>query len=314
MRRKIRLGFSLPEASDDEIRQLERLGADSLWAFGHLWMDGPCQEAVTALTRLGFLTESVEIGTSVLALPLYQPAVLAKMLTELDRMFGGRVSLGVGTGGEYEPEFRAVGVPVKERGRRTDEAIEVMQQLWRGGPVTFETGHGLAFEDFEIQPPAPREGGIPIIVGGREAPAMRRAARADGWHPFMYTPKRYARSVEAIRGYAADMGRDLDGFDWSYAMMVAVADDPARARQAALDVLHQRAHPVNPAAFERISTFGDADDVAASMAAFVDAGVRHFIVNPGVPGNMIAYAETMLGEVLPKLERHAASGGAPVAD
>jgi alkanesulfonate monooxygenase SsuD/methylene tetrahydromethanopterin reductase-like flavin-dependent oxidoreductase (luciferase family) len=260
------------------------------------------------MVRIGFLTESVMIGTSVAVLPLYQPATLAKMLIEFDRMFGGRISLGIGTGGEYPSEFQAVGVPVAERGSRTNEAIEVMKQLWRGEPVTFETKHGLVFEDFELDPPPLRAGGMPIIVGGREEPAMRRAARCgDGWQPFMYTVKRYARSVETIRAHATELGRDLDGFYWGYNIMAGVTDNPSWAREHTLNALHQRAHPMNPAAFERVTTFGDADAVAEEMAAFVDAGARHFALTSHLPGGMVSYAETMLGEVLPMLQRHAAS-------
>jgi alkanesulfonate monooxygenase SsuD/methylene tetrahydromethanopterin reductase-like flavin-dependent oxidoreductase (luciferase family) len=310
---RIKIGFNVAESTDDEIRQLDRMGAHSLWGAGHLWMDGPCPEAITSLARIGFLTETAEIGTSILLLPIYPPAIVAKMMIELDRMIGGRISLGIGAGGEYEPEFLAVGVPSSERGARTDEAIEVMRQLWSGEPVTFETEHGLVFENFELSPPPSRPGGIPIVVGGRAAPAMRRAARAEGWQPFMYTTKRYAYSVEAIRSEAAALGRDLDGFDWQFAMIVAVADDPIRARQRALELLHERAHPIDPTAFERISTFGTLDDVVEEMAAFVDAGVRHFITTSMFVPDLIGHAETMLGEVLPRLERHLAASAAPAA-
>jgi alkanesulfonate monooxygenase SsuD/methylene tetrahydromethanopterin reductase-like flavin-dependent oxidoreductase (luciferase family) len=271
------------------------------------------------MARIGFLTEAADVGTSVIVLPLYHPAMLAKQLIEFDRMFGGRIKLGIGTGGEYDTEFLAVGVPVSECGSRTSEAIEVMKQLWRGKPVTFSTKHGLVFEECEFEPPPLRPGGMPIIVGGRAEPAMRRAARlGDGWQPSMYTVKRYAQSVETIRGHAAELGRDLDGFHWGYHITAGVSDNPARDRLATLEILHQRAHPMNPAAFERVTTFGDADSVTEEMVAFVDAGVRHFVFTTHL-GNIIGFAETMLGEILPRLERHAASvasitsSGSPVS-
>ena len=75
--------------------------------------------------RLAALTERVTIGTSILLLPLYSPAIVAKQMADLDRLTNGRIVLGVGIGGEYEQEFRAVQVPMKERGRRTDEARDV---------------------------------------------------------------------------------------------------------------------------------------------------------------------------------------------
>ena len=75
------------------------------------------------LARLSAVTERVLIGTSILLLPLYPPAIVAKQVADLDRATGGRVVLGIGVGGEYLQEFRACGVPVGERGKRVNEAI-----------------------------------------------------------------------------------------------------------------------------------------------------------------------------------------------
>ena len=304
----IKIGFPVPEASDEEIRQLEKMGADSLWSTGHLWMDGPCPEAITSLARIGFLTESVQVGTSVLVLPIYPPVIVAKMIAELDRMLGGRTLLGIGVGGEYEPEFGSTGVPVSERGARTDESIEILKRLWGGGPVDFASKYGgMRFEKFELDPLPARAGGPPIIVGGRAPQAMRRAARADGWQPMNYTPKRYAASVETIREHAEELGRDLDGFFWGLGGIVIVTDNVKKARSETLEWMANRAHPMDPAVFERISIAGDVDSVAESMAALVDAGVRHFTVSPTIPEQLLSCAEALIGEVLPQLRRHLGS-------
>ena len=304
----IKIGFPVPEASDDEIRQLEKMGADSLWSTGHLWMDGPCPEAITALARIGFLTESVEVGTSVLVLPIYPPMIVAKMIAELDRMLGGRVLLGIGVGGEYEPEFESTGVPVSERGARTDESVDILKRLWGGGRVDFEAKYGgMHLKDFELAPLPARVGGPPIIVGGRAPQAMRRAARTDGWQPMNYTPKRYAASVDTIREHAETLGRDLDGFFWGIGGFVIITGDVKKAREDALAWMASRAHPMDPAVFERISIAGDVDAVAERMAEFVDAGVRHFSVSPAIPAELLSCAEALIGDVLPQLQRHLGS-------
>jgi alkanesulfonate monooxygenase SsuD/methylene tetrahydromethanopterin reductase-like flavin-dependent oxidoreductase (luciferase family) len=87
----------------------------------------------------------------VLLLPLYHPVVLAKQLADLDSRSGGRVTVGVGVGGEFRAEFDAVGVPVTERGARTSESIEVLRKLWRGGPVSHE-GTFYRFPEVELRP------------------------------------------------------------------------------------------------------------------------------------------------------------------
>src|SRR5690349_10013325 len=132
-------------------------------------------------------TERVDVGAAVLLLPLYHPVVLAKQLADLDARSGGRLRVGVGVGGEFPQEFRAVGVPMGERGARTSEAMEVLRALWQGGPVT-RRGRFFPLDDIEVRPVAPPGGGAgmqpsgpPLIVSGRKPPAMRRAARlGDG--------------------------------------------------------------------------------------------------------------------------------------
>src|SRR5262245_60559290 len=144
------------------------------------------------LARLSALTERVRIGTSILLLPLYAPAIVAKQVADLDRATGGRVTLGVGIGGEYPQEFRACQVPVAERGRRTDEAIPLLRALWSGEERTHD-GRYYPMDAVRIHPPPAQRGGPPIVVAGRREPAMRRAARlGDGWMPYLYSARRYA--------------------------------------------------------------------------------------------------------------------------
>ena len=124
---EIRIGFV---AGGDARRTaaLEDEAIDSLWVGGHVASRNPSPEAMMGLARLAALTERVKIGTSILLLPLYPPALVAKQIADLDRATDGRVILGVGVGGEYPQEFRACEVPIKERGRRTDEMIPLIRR------------------------------------------------------------------------------------------------------------------------------------------------------------------------------------------
>ena len=163
---------------------------ESVWQGGHLLPRQPTGEAITRLALLTAWTERVRVGTAILLLPLYHPVVVAKQIADLDAWSGGRVSVGVGVGGEFPEEFDAVGVPVAERGARTDEAMQVLRALWAGGPVTH---HGRFFDldDVNLLPVAPpgagpapgRAGGPPLIVvgpqGAGDAPGGAPRRRLD---------------------------------------------------------------------------------------------------------------------------------------
>src|SRR4051794_41307884 len=124
---------------------------DSLWVGGHVASPNPSPEGMVQLARLAALTERVWVGTAILLLPLYQPAIVAKQVADLDVATGGRVVLGVGVGGEYPAEFRACGVPIRERGRRTDEAIPLLRQLWTAEEVS-HPGPAYPMEEVRIHP------------------------------------------------------------------------------------------------------------------------------------------------------------------
>ena len=160
----------------DTVRRLEAAGATSMWVGGHVASPNPSPEPIVWLARLIELT-TLPVGTGVVLLPLYQPAVLAKQLADLDRASGGRISVGIGVGGEYDSDFRAAGVPVQERGTRTDEAIGLLRRFWNGEPVDHRGQH-YSYDDVRIHPAPHRPGGPPILVAGRKPPAMRHAAAA----------------------------------------------------------------------------------------------------------------------------------------
>jgi probable F420-dependent oxidoreductase len=257
--------------------RLERRGVDSLWVGGHIAAASPTAEALTALARMSAVTERVLLGTSVLLLPLYPPAIVAKAAADLDRVTGGRVILGVGVGGESPQEYRACGVPRETRGRRMDEAIPLLRRLWTAEPVTHE-GRYYPMSDVRIHPAPAQPGGPPIVVAGRRDPALRRAALlGDGWMPYLYSPGRYAASVAAITETAAAAGRDLARFGWYAMIFVNVSSDRDAARAAAAGWLTRTYGQDFPVSGDRMAA-GDVADVTSRLLAYADAGVRHFIL------------------------------------
>jgi probable F420-dependent oxidoreductase len=297
------LAFGFVSTGDRRaVERLEALPIDSLWVGGHVASPNPSPEAMVQLARLSALTERVRVGTSILLLPLYPPAIVAKQIADLDRATNGRVTLGVGIGGEYPQEFRACQIPVAERGRRTDEAIPLLRQLWTGEEHT-HLGRYYSMESVRIHPPPARPGGPPIVVAGRREPAMRRAALlGDGWMPYLYSARRYADSVATIRSFAETAGRDLSDFEWFVFVFVNADDDSERAREETLTFLGGTYRQGFSEMLDRVALAGTPAEVARGLREFVDAGARHFILAPASRGSALDVVLRVADDVIPRVQ------------
>src|SRR5205814_1402504 len=162
----VKVGF-LSDGKRETISVLEALGADSLWTPGHISMGRPVAESIVGLTHLAAITQRVEIGTAVLIMPLYHPVILAKQLVEIDRMTEGRVTLGIGVGGEYPQEFSALQMPLAERGARDRPPEGRRDHRRRPG------GRRRPLSDAA----RPRRGCRHTRAGARQAAAVRRRRR-----------------------------------------------------------------------------------------------------------------------------------------
>lgn len=303
---RILLGATaIPEPERAWLAAVEQLPVDSVWQGGHVLPPSATGEAITRLALLTAWTERARVGAAVLVLPLYQPVVVAKQLADLDARSGGRLTVAVGVGGEFPDEFAAVGVPVSERGARTDEGIDVLRALWAGGPVTHH-GRFTDLDDVTLRPVSVdgQPGGPPLVVSGRKEPAMRRAARrGDGWMPYLVSADAYARSVATIRTCASESGRDLDGdgFEWLLYCYCSVRADGDEARRDVASFLG-RAYGDKPSAqLDRIAPAGTPDEVAAKLQPYVDAGARHLVISPAAHTDTLGIVRLAAEEVLPRL-------------
>ncbi|GAA1293642.1 LLM class F420-dependent oxidoreductase [Pseudonocardia aurantiaca] len=207
-----------PAAAVDVAVHAEELGYDSLWAGEHVVVpsprvppspmepDEPIFDPVVLLAHLAARTEHVRLGTGVLVLPQRNPLILAKQLATLDVLSRGRLVVGIGAG-YLEPELTALGVPMAERGARTDEYLAAMRALWTQDAPAY-AGRHVRFAAVDAHP-RPAQRPVPVVVGGRTAAAHRRAARdADGWYGYMHSPESTAQHVAALRKAAAEAGRE----------------------------------------------------------------------------------------------------------
>ena len=163
--------------SGDYVDAAETLDVDSLWLSDRVVSSVVSMEPLIALSFVAARTTKLKFGTSVLALPLRNPTLLAKEIATLDFLSGGRVLPAVGLGTEEEREFEACGSARSQRAGRTDEAIEVMRRLWSEDDVTFH-GRYFTLNGVTVQPKPVQAELPPLWIGGRSDRALRRVGQA----------------------------------------------------------------------------------------------------------------------------------------
>ena len=253
-------------------RTADELGFDSIWCNDHLAIPsardgGAAQPAHTAaygeqrgqsiyeplivLAYLAAVTRRVLLGTSVYLLSLRHPLLAAKQAVSLDGLSDGRLVLGIGVGW-LEGEFEALGVPYRQRGRRTDEGIAMLKALCAQDSVDFLPK--------PVQRPHP-----PLWIGGRSAAALRRAARAgDAWHPSHLT-------VDELREHIPELHAECERAERSPEEVTVATRRRLVLSGSATDVEAARVLQ------------GDAGAIAATVAELEQVGVAHLIVE--VPGS-----------------------------
>jgi probable F420-dependent oxidoreductase len=277
-------GVPEPEHFARVARAAEEAGFDSLWAGDHISFHEPLLDQTVALSVFAAVTERIALGAGVVILPLRQPALVARAFASLDYLSGGRTILGVGIGGEHPKDFEAVGVPVRERGARTDEAMLALRVLFGEEHASF-AGRFYAFDGISIDPRPVQPGGPPLWVGGRSDAAIRRAGRlGDGWIPIWASPDRYARGLIELREQAD--GRDVTPAVVLPSLVGGTVDD-ARAYLSARYATEFSSH-----AIERYCLTGPPSACAERVAEYVEAGVRHVVFHPAVePAGLQAQIE-----------------------
>jgi len=167
----------------------------------------PVLDVPTTLAWVAAVTRHVRLGASVMVLPYHEPIALAKALTTIDVLSGGRLMVGVASGWLRE-EFDLLGVPFRERGARTDEYLAVLRALWTEERVTYR-GRFVRLEDAAFFPKPVQKPHPPSWIGGSSAAAFRRVGRVgDGWLAVPRAPAELASDVATIRREAEAAGRD----------------------------------------------------------------------------------------------------------
>jgi probable F420-dependent oxidoreductase len=230
---------------------------------------GYCLEQLTCLSYLAALTKKVRLLTSVMVVPHRPPVLTAKVLSTVDVLSRGRLTVGVGVGW-LEEEMRALGSPpYKQRGAATDAYIAAFRELWSSddpkGDGTFAKLDGLVFAPKPVQRPGP-----PIWVGGEGPAARRRAGRiGDGWYPSIRNPKDRLDRPELFAAALADVHREA----------TAAGRDPTTIDVTAYANGLSLGAARTDANGQRVVFTGTAREIADDVHAYRAAGARHIIIS-----------------------------------
>lgn len=271
------------------VRDVERLGFDSLWLSERLTGDAP--DPLVALAVAAGATTKLKLGTGVLVVPGRNPVVLAKEMASLDRLSGGRFLPAVGLGAPTPVEHRAFGVARKERAAWFDEALPLIRRLWSEDDV-HHAGPRFSVEGVTLRP-RPVQDPIEVWLGGQSPSELRRCGRlGDGWLPSFCTVDDVARGWAIVTEEAAAHDRSIDAEHLG--ALVAYARGPIPERVGAL--LAARRPDLDPTDVIPVGM----DALRSRLEAFTEVGASKFVVLPlDEPADWTAELEEVAATVLP---------------
>jgi probable F420-dependent oxidoreductase len=289
-----------PETLMQAAQSAEQQGFDSIWSADRVvtpWQintfypysenhefivppDRPFLDSFTCLAFLAGCTEKIMLGISVLVLPYRHPLYWARVAASIERLSKGRLIMGVGVGW-MEEEFAALGVPFKERGKMTDEQLEIVEMLWNEEHISYE-GQFYSIQDVAFYPKPMQR--IPIWIGGEGMAAMRRTAKyGDAWFPYYIdiTATQLRERFDTIRRMAAEAGRDPDQIQLACCRAIEVTRDAVPQEETRLR--------------------GTPEQLIEALNAYREAGVDHIALQFMVPRwpDRVEQIERFASEVMP---------------
>ncbi|MBI2357502.1 MAG: LLM class flavin-dependent oxidoreductase [Deltaproteobacteria bacterium] len=277
----------------------EQLGFDSVWVedrFLHRKLG--ILEALSTLTFVASRTEKIRLGTCILLVNLRSPLLVAKMLSTLDYLSGGRVVVGASLGGSPE-EYSSTGITMKSRVSRFAETLRAMRAFWGQGSFQGVSRH---FQPADLpMEPKPIQPRIPVWIGGKAEPVFRRVAlMGDGWLASSTTPaEEFARGWAKIREHATAAGRNPETLVPAKFCYIHIEN----SAEEALQVLQERLPRYYSVPYDaaRLTLYGPPARCVQQAQTLLKAGVRTLILSTVTRD--ISQLERVAQEVLPALRQ-----------
>ena len=274
----------------------EEGGIDSIWQIDRMVSREPFLECMSTMAALAGATKKLKFGMNVASVGLRDPLLLAKECATIDFLSEGRLLPAFGIGSTASPVWKATGTPTKARGKRTNEAIELIQRLWREDSVTFD-GEFYQYKDACISP-KPVQKKIPFWLGGSSEAAIRRTAKyGTGWLAGLETPQIVAPVIAGIKAAAAEAGRPIDADHFGAAFPFRFGDGKDDATRRQVEAFEKRTKRDARDYF----AIGGTEEVIEKVRSFVAAGAYKFVMRPigNSDEEMMAHTRLLIDEVLP---------------
>ena len=287
-----------PVAFRDYCGRVEQLGFESAWVQENILTASPQLGPIEVMTYAAACTQRLRLGCVVFVTTLHSPAHLAKSLSTLDQLSGGRLEIGVGSGGKSRP-FGSFGISADRYIARFTEGIALMKALWTQPRVTFD-GEFWQLSDAAMEPKPVQKPYPPLWFGANAEPALRRAVRlGDGFFGAGSAPTaRFADQVQVVDAALAEAGRDPAAFPIAKRVYIGIDDDAARGRErmnAAMERIYGRRVP----AIEAAAVTGTAADCVREVQAVADAGAGLILFTTVF--DEAEQAERLVADVMPQI-------------
>lgn len=250
-------------------------GVDSIWQSDRIISTDPQLETLSVMAALAGGSKRLKFGMNVASLGLRDPVITAKACATIDVLSGGRLLPAFGLGSAQSRDYTATGTPTKGRGRRADEALEILARLWSEEHVNF-TGEFYKLDDATIAP-RPVQNPLPLWLGGSAPQAIERTARwGTGWQAGIESPEQVAPVIAAIKARTRALGRSIDEDHYGAGFAFRFGD-PAEPIVARYQALLEKRLGRKPEGFLAV---GDTAEIMALIDRFRAAGVHKFILRP----------------------------------
>ena len=279
------------------VDRCEAGGVDSIWQTDRLVSKEAMLECMSTMAALAGHTEKIRFGMNVASIALRDPLLTAKQCATIDFLSDGRLLPAFGLGSALAKDYTATGTQTKRRGKKADEALDLVARLWTENDVNFD-GEFFQYEAASISP-KPANPGIPLWIGGSSEIAMRRTAKyGTGWLGGIDTPEQAKLVVDGIKSALLETGRsiDEDHYGASFLFRFGSPEDDVVTTTAKGLAARLKQSP------DRYLVAGDAKAMIGRIREFIDAGCQKFVMLPMANGTTEVMEQTRLfvEEILPE--------------
>jgi probable F420-dependent oxidoreductase len=285
--------------------KMEQLGFDSIWVWDHTLLgvepNFPIIDSLTVLTAIAARTKRIKLGTGILVLPLRNAVGLAKQLSSMDQLSGGRLVMGMASGW-YKREFDAMGIPFDKRGKIMDENLDVLRRLWTEPSVSGQYPTAGYNPSKAVMYPKPSQR-IPLLIGGYVDRVLKRAATVgDGWLTYFYTPEGFTKSWTKICEFAKEGGKDPDKLLNASQLPIMIGPSKDAVKADMLDWLNKEwDFPAQSDCTRDSAIMGSVDECAEQLRRHQAVGVQKIIFVPYK--YKMDQIEAIAREIIPRLKK-----------